>query len=74
MFLGERPAREVFASARRCRRKRRSGVVEAAVKILVVREVLFVVLLGVVYYLAVGRNKQIGQVVAPEGDDAPLVV
>jgi hypothetical protein len=29
-------------------RKRRSGVVEAAVKILVVREVLFVVLLGVV--------------------------
>ncbi|HEX7993469.1 MAG TPA: amino acid permease [Streptosporangiaceae bacterium] len=34
----------------------------------------FVVLLGVIYYLAVARNKQIAPVVTPEGDDAPLVV
>ncbi|MGN6796495.1 MAG: APC family permease, partial [Streptosporangiaceae bacterium] len=34
----------------------------------------FVVLLGVVYYLAAGRNKQLAPVVAPEGDDAPLAV
>ena len=34
----------------------------------------FIALLGAVYYLAVGRNKQLAPVVAPEGDDAPLAV
>src|SRR4029077_10924050 len=35
---------------------------------------LFIALLGAVYYLAVGRTKQLAPVVAPEGDDAPLAV
>jgi urea carboxylase system permease len=34
----------------------------------------FNALLGAVYYLAVGRNKQLAPVVAPEDDDAPLAV
>ena len=33
----------------------------------------FIVVIGVIYYLAVGRRKEFAPVVAPEGDDAPLV-
>jgi urea carboxylase system permease len=32
-----------------------------------------IALIGTIYYLAVGRTKQFAQVVAPAGDDAPLV-
>ncbi len=35
---------------------------------------MFIALIGAIYYLAVGRNKQLAPVVAPEGDDAPLAV
>jgi len=34
---------------------------------------VFIVLVGVIYYLAVGRRKQFAPVIAPAGDDAPLV-
>ncbi len=34
---------------------------------------VFIVLVGAIYYLAVGRNKQFAPVIAPAGDDAPLV-
>ncbi len=34
---------------------------------------LFIVIVGVIYYLATGRRKEFAPVVAPEGDDAPLV-
>jgi amino acid transporter len=34
---------------------------------------LFIVVIGVIYYLAVGRRKEFSPVVAPAGDDAPLV-
>jgi amino acid transporter len=34
---------------------------------------VFVVVLGVIYYLAVGRRKEFAPVIAPAGDDAPLV-
>jgi len=34
---------------------------------------VFIVLVGTIYYLAVGRNKDFAPVVAPAGDDAPLV-
>ena len=34
---------------------------------------VFVVLIGVIYYLAVGRRKEFAPVIAPAGDDAPLV-
>jgi amino acid transporter len=34
---------------------------------------LFIVIVGVLYYLAAGRRKEFAPVVAPEGDDAPLV-
>jgi hypothetical protein len=34
---------------------------------------LFIVIVGVIYYLAAGRRKEFAPVVAPEGDDAPLV-
>jgi amino acid transporter len=34
---------------------------------------VFVVLVGVIYYLAVGRRKEFAPVIAPAGDDAPLV-
>jgi amino acid transporter len=34
---------------------------------------VFIVLLGVIYYLAVGRRKEFAPVIAPAGDDAPLV-
>ena len=34
---------------------------------------LFIVIIGVIYYLAAGRRKEFAPVVAPEGDDAPLV-
>ncbi len=33
----------------------------------------FIVIIGIIYYLAVGRRKRFAEVVAPEGDDAPLV-
>ncbi len=33
----------------------------------------FIVIIGVLYYLAVGRRKEFAPVVAPAGDDAPLV-
>ena len=33
----------------------------------------FIVVIGVIYYLAVGRRKHFAPVVAPAGDDAPLV-
>ncbi len=35
--------------------------------------VLVITLIGVIYYLAVGRRKQFAPVIAPAGDDAPLV-
>src|SRR5262249_18104255 len=35
---------------------------------------LFVVLLGAIYYLAVGRSKDVAPIVTPQGDDAPLAV
>ncbi len=34
---------------------------------------VFIVLVGAIYYLAVGRTKQFAPVIAPAGDDAPLV-
>jgi amino acid transporter len=34
---------------------------------------VFIVLVGAIYYLAVGRNKQFAPVVVPAEDDAPLV-
>jgi amino acid transporter len=34
---------------------------------------VFIVLVGAIYYLAVGRTKQFAPVMAPAGDDAPLV-
>jgi len=34
---------------------------------------VFIVLIGVIYYLAVGRRKEFAPVIAPAGDDAPLV-
>ena len=34
---------------------------------------VFIVLLGTIYYFAVGRNKEFAPVIAPAGDDAPLV-
>jgi hypothetical protein len=34
--------------------------------------VLFIVLIGAVYYLAVGRRKAFAPVVAPSEDDAPF--
>jgi len=34
---------------------------------------VFIVLIGAIYYLAVGRNKEFAPVIAPAGDDAPLV-
>ena len=34
---------------------------------------MFIVLVGAIYYLAVGRNKEFAPVIAPAGDDAPLV-
>jgi urea carboxylase system permease len=36
--------------------------------------VVVIALIGAIYYLAVGRNKQLAPIVTPEGDDAPLVV
>ena len=35
--------------------------------------VIVIALIGVIYYLAVGRRKQFAPVVAPAGDDEPLV-
>jgi amino acid transporter len=34
---------------------------------------VFIVLVGAIYYLAVGRNKEFAPVIAPAADDAPLV-
>jgi ABC-type amino acid transport system permease subunit len=34
---------------------------------------LFIVVVGVTYYLAVGRRKEFAPVIAPSADDAPLV-
>jgi amino acid transporter len=34
---------------------------------------VFIVLIGAIYYLVTGRNKQFAPVIAPAGDDAPLV-
>src|SRR5262250_481009 len=34
---------------------------------------IFIVLVGTIYYLVTGRNKQFAPVIAPAGDDAPLV-
>jgi amino acid transporter len=34
---------------------------------------IFILVVGTIYYLAVGRNKQFAPVIAPAGDDAPLV-
>jgi amino acid transporter len=34
---------------------------------------VFIVLVGAIYYLAVGRNKEVAPVIAPAWDDAPLV-
>jgi amino acid transporter len=34
---------------------------------------VFIVLIGVIYYFAAGRKKEFAPVVAPAGDDAPLV-
>jgi amino acid transporter len=34
---------------------------------------VFIVVVGAIYYLAVGRRKEFAPVIAPEGDDAPLV-
>jgi amino acid transporter len=33
---------------------------------------VFIVLVGAIYYLVTGRSKQFAPIVAPEGDDAPL--
>ncbi len=35
--------------------------------------VIFIVLIGAIYYLAVGRTKAFAPVTAPSGDDAPLL-
>jgi amino acid transporter len=34
---------------------------------------VFIVLLGVIYYFAAGRKKEFAPIIAPAGDDAPLV-
>ena len=34
---------------------------------------VFIVVIGVIYYLAAGRRKQFAPIIAPAGDDAPLV-
>jgi hypothetical protein len=34
---------------------------------------VFVVLVGIIYYLAAGRGKEFAPIIAPAGDDAPLV-
>jgi amino acid transporter len=34
---------------------------------------IFIVVIGAIYYLVVGRSKQFAPVIAPAGDDAPLV-
>jgi hypothetical protein len=34
---------------------------------------VFIVVVGVIYYLAVGRTKEFAPVIAPAADDAPLV-
>jgi amino acid transporter len=34
---------------------------------------VFIVVVGTIYYLVTGRNKQFAPVIAPAGDDAPLV-
>ncbi len=34
---------------------------------------VFIVVVGTIYFFAVGRNKQFAPVIAPAGDDAPLV-
>jgi amino acid transporter len=34
---------------------------------------VFIILIGTIYYLAVGRTKEFAPVMAPAGDDAPLV-
>jgi len=34
---------------------------------------VFIVLVGTIYYLLVGRRKELAPVIAPAGDDAPLV-
>jgi amino acid transporter len=34
---------------------------------------ILIVLIGAIYYLAVGRRKQFAPIIAPAGDDAPLV-
>jgi amino acid transporter len=34
---------------------------------------VFIVVVGAIYYLAVGRRKEFAPVIAPAGDDAPLV-
>ena len=34
---------------------------------------VFIVLIGVIYYFAAGRNKEFAPIIAPAGDDAPLV-
>jgi amino acid transporter len=34
---------------------------------------VFIVVIGAIYYLAVGRRKEFAPVIAPAGDDAPLV-
>ncbi|MDR2985213.1 MAG: hypothetical protein LBV34_10270, partial [Nocardiopsaceae bacterium] len=36
--------------------------------------VIVIVLIGVIYYAAAGRNKQFPAIETPEGDDAPLAV
>jgi hypothetical protein len=35
--------------------------------------VVFIALIGLIYYLLAGRRKQFAPVIAPAGDDAPLV-
>ena len=35
--------------------------------------VLVITIIGVIYYLAAGRRKQFAPVIAPAGDDEPLV-
>jgi amino acid transporter len=34
---------------------------------------VFIVLIGAIYYFAAGRNKEFAPIIAPAGDDAPLV-
>ena len=34
---------------------------------------VFIVLVGIIYYLAAGRRKEFAPIIAPAGDDAPLV-